>query len=47
MDSFIKQTQKISLWLPQGKGRERYIRSLGLTDTHYIYKTDNQQEPAV
>ena len=49
MNSFIKQkqTQKIRLWLPKGKGGEREIRSLGLTDTLYIYKTDNQQGPAV
>ena len=29
------QTQKTNLWLPKGKGGEGYIRSLGLTDTHY------------
>ena len=29
------QTEKTNLWLPEGKGKKGYIRSLGLTYTHY------------
>ena len=32
------------LQLPKGKpGRQGYVRSLGLINTHTLYKTDNQQ----
>ena len=29
------QTYRTNLWLQKGKGEEGYIRSLGLTHTHY------------
>ena len=29
------QTLKTNLWLPKGKRREGYIRSMELTDTNY------------